>query len=120
MMSDPGVTWLINHLFERHDPQSIHDIVKAVFAAIAFTSAIQGWFITKNKWFELPFFLLATFILFHPGALFEIFNWDSSYKYYMYIPGLVILVVIYIEQKLRIRKFGEYTIFAKPMNSSEQ
>ncbi|MGE4317910.1 MAG: TRAP transporter permease [Deferribacterales bacterium] len=77
--------------------------VMACLGAFAFTSAIQGWFIAKNKLWEVPFLLLAAFILYHPAGLLEIFHYPLDYKYYMYIPGVLLFFGILGEQKLRMK-----------------
>lgn len=78
--------------------------VMACFGAFAFTAAVQGWFIVKNKIWEIPLFLLATFVLFHPAGLLEIFNYSLEYKYYMYIPGMLVFMLLVGIQTLRMKK----------------
>lgn len=75
----------------------------AVFAAFAFTSAVQGWFITKNKFWEIPLLLATSFVLFRPGTLLTIFDLGEDMKYYMYIVGMLMFGAIYLEQKMRIK-----------------
>lgn len=82
-------------------PLGILIFVMAVFAAFAFTSVIQGWLITKNKWFEIPLLLAAALILFNPEVLLHYLPLGPEYKYYMYIPGLALFFLVLIEQKLR-------------------
>ncbi len=77
--------------------------IMAVFAAFAFTSVLQGWLLTKNKWYEIPFLLAAALILFDPQVLISFFHLEPSMKYFMYIPGLVIFAFVLFEQKLRMR-----------------
>ncbi|MGD2085658.1 MAG: TRAP transporter permease [Candidatus Aminicenantes bacterium] len=76
----------------------------AVLAAFAFTSALQGFFITKNKWYEVPLFLIAALILFNPGVISGILKLSPGNKYFFYILGLVIFAVVAILQKLRIKQ----------------
>ena len=75
----------------------------ACLAAFAFTSAVQGWFITKNKIWEVPFLLVTSFVLFRPETLVKLFHLPESMKYYMYFVGVGLLVLIYLEQKMRIK-----------------
>ncbi len=77
--------------------------IMAVFAAFAFTSVLQGWLLTKNKWYEIPFLLAASLILFDPQVLISFFHLEPSLKYFMYIPGLIIFGLILFEQKLRMK-----------------
>ncbi|RXJ73327.1 C4-dicarboxylate ABC transporter [Veronia nyctiphanis] len=50
-------------------------IFSAVTAMLAFSAATQGWWLTKNKWWETLLLLLITFSLFRPG-----FWWDKLYE----------------------------------------
>ena len=49
-------------------------IFSAVIAMLVFSAATQGWWLTKNKWYETVLMLLITFALFRPG-----FFWDELY-----------------------------------------
>ncbi len=82
-------------------PKIIMIFLMAVLGSFAFASALQGWFITKNKWYEVPFFLAATWILFNPSGPIQTFHLSPDLKYYMYIPGLIIFGLLYLEQKAR-------------------
>ena len=82
-------------------PQIIMIFLMAVLGSFAFASALQGWFITKNKWYEVPFFLIAMWILFNPSGPIQAFHLSPDLKYYMYIPGLIIFGLLYLEQKAR-------------------
>ncbi len=64
---------------------------------------MQGWFITRNKWYEIPLFLIASLILFWPAVVTKIFNLDDSLRYYMYIVGIAIYALSYLIQKLRLK-----------------
>ncbi len=77
--------------------------VMAVLGAFAFTSLLQGFFITRNRWYEVPLFIITALILFHPGIVSNMFNVSSGNKYYFYIAGLAIYAVIAILQKSRVR-----------------
>lgn len=78
--------------------------VMAVLGAFAFTSVLQGWLITKNKWYDIPFLLLASLILFNPNVGLKIFNMPASEKYLMYIPGLILFALVLIMQRIRMSK----------------
>jgi len=84
-------------------PQALLIFVMAVFGALAFTNAVQGWFLTKNKWYEIPLFLIASLILFWPALVTRIFSMDYSLRYYMYIVGIAIYALSYFIQKLRLK-----------------
>jgi TRAP transporter 4TM/12TM fusion protein len=84
-------------------PQALLIFIMAIFGAFAFTNAVQGWFITKNKWYEIPLFLIASLILFWPAVVTKIFNLDDSLRYYMYFVGIAIYSLPYLIQKLRLK-----------------
>ncbi len=46
----------------------------AIVAMLVFASATQGWFLTKNRWWETFALLLIAFTLFRPG-----YFWDRIY-----------------------------------------
>ncbi|HHE38279.1 MAG TPA: TRAP transporter permease [Candidatus Cloacimonetes bacterium] len=73
----------------------------AVIGAFAFTNAVQGWFIKKNKWYEIPIFLSSSLILFYPSSLTKTFHLDSGLRYYMYFVGLILYVFVFGIQKMR-------------------
>ena len=84
-------------------PQALLIFTMAVFGALAFTNAVQGWFVIKNKWYEIPLFLIASLILFYPAILTKIFNLDYNLRYYMYFVGIAVYGLCYLIQKLRLR-----------------
>ena len=88
-------------------PLGILIFFMAVLGAFSFTSALQGFFITRNKWYEIPLFLAASLILFNPSIVSSVFSLSEKYKYLFYIIGVVILAGIVFEQKLRIKKAVE-------------
>ncbi len=90
-------------------PEGMLIFVMAIFGAFAFTNAVQGWFITKNKWYEVPLFLIASLILFWPAIVTKIFNLDDSLRYYMYFVGIAIYSLPYLIQKLRLKAYNKKT-----------
>ena len=83
-------------------PQALLIFIMATLGAFAFTNAVQGWFITKNKWYEIPLFLIASLILFCPAVLTKIFHLDDSLRYYMYFVGMAVYGLSYFLQKSRL------------------
>jgi len=77
--------------------------VMACFAAFAFTAAVQGWFITRNKFWEIPFMLVTAFVLFRPGTLLPIFGLGEDYKYWMYLVGMGLFGLLILEQMFRMK-----------------
>ena len=85
-------------------PLGIMIFLMAVVAAFAFTSVVQGWFIVRNRWYEIPLLLLATLLLFHPSALEDWIPIFFGTKYSMYVIGLIAVALVYLSQRLRAGK----------------
>jgi TRAP transporter 4TM/12TM fusion protein len=85
-------------------PLGILIFAMAVLAAFAFTSAIQGFFITRNKWYEVPLLLLAALILFNPAVISGPLKIAPGNKYFFYLAGLGVFALTGILQKLRVRE----------------
>lgn len=49
-------------------------VASAIIAMLTFSAATQGWWFTRNKWWETLALLVLTFALFRPG-----FFWDKIY-----------------------------------------
>ncbi len=84
--------------------QGILIFTMAVFAAFAFTSAIQGWYLTRNRWYDAPLLLSATLILFHPGSVSGLIGFNYSDRYLLYPAGIAIMIVVYFMQRIRMRE----------------
>ena len=82
--------------------QAILIFVMALVGMSAFECFAQGWCITRNRWYEIPFFLATAFTLLHPGGVASLFNVDSSKKYYFFFVGLLIYATAFLIQKLRL------------------
>ncbi|MBW1982450.1 MAG: DUF3394 domain-containing protein, partial [Deltaproteobacteria bacterium] len=75
----------------------------ALIGMSSFECFAQGWCLTKNKWYEIPFFLTAWFILFHPGGVATFFHVDHGLRYYFYPLGILIYALVIGWQKLRMK-----------------
>jgi TRAP transporter 4TM/12TM fusion protein len=84
--------------------QALLIFVAASLGALAFSNVAQGWFIIKNKLWELPLFLAASLILFCPAFPAGIFKLGYENRYWMYILGLLLYFAAYLSQRLRIRR----------------
>ena len=84
-------------------PQGLLIFGMALVGMSAFENFAQGWCLVKNRLYEIPFFLTAAFILFHPGGLATLFNMDQAYKYWLFPIGLLIYGTVIFHQKLRIK-----------------
>ena len=82
-------------------PQAVLIFTMAVFGAFAFTSAVQGWFLVRNRWYDVLLLLASTLILFNPSVLTKVFHLDHSLRYTMYPVGLLLLGIPYLLQKSR-------------------
>ena len=85
-------------------PQAILIFGMALIGISAFECFAQGWCLTRNKWYDIPFFLTGAFVLFHPGAIAPLLNVDLSMKYYLFPIGLFIYGLGILLQKIRIRR----------------
>ncbi|MDW6002005.1 TRAP transporter permease [Vibrio mangrovi] len=63
-------------------------IFSAITAMLLFSAATQGWWFTKNKWWETVLLLALTFTFFRPG-----FWWDMIYPEHELYPGTAIYEV---------------------------
>ena len=68
----------------------------------AFASATQGWFVARNKLWEIPLFLAVTWIMFRPDAMASWFGVGQDQRYWFYLMGLALYGVIYLIQRPRI------------------
>jgi TRAP transporter 4TM/12TM fusion protein len=84
-------------------PQGLLIFGMALVGMSAFENFAQGWCLTKNRFYEIPFFLAAAFILFHPGGLGILFNVDQAYRYWLFPIGLFIYGAVILQQKLRMK-----------------
>ncbi|MCB1957315.1 MAG: DUF3394 domain-containing protein, partial [Rhodocyclaceae bacterium] len=75
-------------------------IGSAIIANLLFAAATQGWFMTRNRWWESIALLVICFSLFRPG-----FWMDMIYPPYERLPGTKVLEVagtLPAEARLRI------------------
>lgn len=85
-------------------PQAMLVFAMAAMAAFAFANATQGWFLVKNRLYELPLFLGASLILFYPALLTKLLHLDYGLRYYMYAVGLALYGLAYLAQRPRLRQ----------------
>ncbi|MEE8397838.1 MAG: TRAP transporter permease [Desulfobacterales bacterium] len=84
-------------------PQALLIFAMALIGMSAFTSFAQGWCFTKNRWYDIPFLLAATFILFHPGAIAPFLHVDPANKYVLFPLGIALYAAVIGIQKIRMR-----------------
>jgi TRAP transporter 4TM/12TM fusion protein len=71
----------------------------ACIGNFSFAAATQGWFISRNRWYEIPFMLIVTFLMMQPATVAEWLKFEN--KYFIYIIGLAITGLIYLNQSRR-------------------
>jgi TRAP transporter 4TM/12TM fusion protein len=78
-------------------------LFSSVLGIMAFVSATQGWFVTVNRWYEVPCLLAVFLAMMRPDLTASWFGLPSKYKYFMFLPGLALWLAIYLLQRLRTR-----------------
>ncbi len=73
----------------------------ACFGNFAFASATQGFFIVRNKIWEVPLFLSVTLILMRPDLIASWIGMAHEQRYWTYLIGLGLYGMIYLVQWLR-------------------
>ncbi|MCF8780641.1 TRAP transporter permease [Vibrio sp. IRLE0018] len=79
-------------------------IFSSIIAMLIFSAATQGWWLTKNKWWETLLLLVLTFSFFRPG-----FWWDMIYPAKVLSPGIEIEQIterLDVGQSLELRVAG--------------
>jgi TRAP transporter 4TM/12TM fusion protein len=85
-------------------PQGILIFIMACVGNFAFASATQGWFVAKNRLWEVPLFLSVAFTLLRPDAVSSWIGLPHDQRYYAYLIGLALLGILYFIQRPRIPK----------------
>ena len=85
-------------------PQGILIFVMACVGNFAFASATQGWFVCRNKFWEIPIFLSVTLTLLRPDLISSWIGIPHDQRYWAYPIGLAIFGLLYLMQRPRIPK----------------
>ncbi len=80
-------------------PLGIMIFLTACVGTCAFASATQGWFLTRNRWYEMILLLGATLIMFRPDLLAGVLH--LPHRYISYPIGLALLAATYLWQRRR-------------------
>jgi TRAP transporter 4TM/12TM fusion protein len=83
-------------------PQGLLIFGMSLIGMSSFECFAQGWCFTKNKLYEIPFFLAAWYTLFHPGGVATFFGVDQAMRYYFYPLGIAIYAMVVGIQKMRM------------------
>lgn len=74
----------------------------AILGILFFESAVQNWFLVRNKWYEIPFFLGGAFLCLGPGLVADLLNISAEQKYYFYVLGVCLGLGLFFWQKRRV------------------
>ena len=85
-------------------PQGLLIFIMACFGNFAFASATQGWFIAKNKFWEVPLFLFVTFMLMRPDQVAVWVGIAHDQRYWVYPMGMALFGILYLIQRPRMPK----------------
>jgi len=83
-------------------PQGLMIFALACVGNCAFVAATQGWFATRNRWYELPALLAVTFILMRPDLIARWMRIPHEQRYWSAPIGLVVFAGIYVAQRRRV------------------
>ncbi|MGD8251782.1 MAG: TRAP transporter permease [Desulfobacterales bacterium] len=82
-------------------PQGLLIFVMACFGNFAFASATQGWFVAKNRIYEIPLFLSVTVCLMRPDLIAKLIGLPHDQRYWTYPIGLAVFGILYLMQRPR-------------------
>ena len=85
-------------------PQGLLIFAMACVGNFAFASATQGWFVTKNRIYELPLFLFVTLNLMRPDLIARWLGIAQEKRYWTYLIGLALYGFLYLIQWRRTPK----------------
>jgi TRAP transporter 4TM/12TM fusion protein len=87
--------------------QGLLIFLMACLGNFAFASATQGWFVARNKIWEIPLFLCVTLSLMRPDLIATWLGMPQSQRYWTYLIGLAIFGGLYLAQKPRVPRVAE-------------
>jgi len=82
--------------------QAILIFLMACIGNFAFASATQGWFVARNRVWEIPLFLSVTVCAMRPDAIASLVGLPHDQRYYIYPVALIIFGILYLMQRPRI------------------
>ncbi len=84
--------------------QGLLIFVMACVGNFAFASATQGWFVARNKFYEIPIFLFVTLNLMRPDLIARWVGLPHDQRYWTYLIGLAVFGILFLMQRPRIPK----------------
>ena len=85
-------------------PQGLLIFAMACVGNFAFASATQGWFVAKNRFYEIPLFLAVTLNLMRPDLIARWIGIPHDQRYWTYLIGLGLYGLLYLMQRPRTPK----------------
>ena len=85
-------------------PLAILIFAMACLGNFAFASATQGWFVAKNRFYEIPIFLFVTVVMMRPGLVASWIGLPYDQRYWVCFIGLAVFGLLYLMQRPRIPK----------------
>jgi TRAP transporter 4TM/12TM fusion protein len=85
-------------------PQGLLIFAMACVGNFAFASATQGWFVARNRIYEIPLFLCVTLTLMRPDLIAGWIGIPHGQRYWTYLIGLGIYGLLYLMQRPRTPK----------------
>jgi TRAP transporter 4TM/12TM fusion protein len=85
-------------------PQGLLIFAMACLGNFAFASATQGWFVAKNRFYEIPLFLFVTLNLMRPDLIASWVGLPHDQRYWTYLIGLAVFGLLFIMQRPRTPK----------------
>jgi TRAP-type uncharacterized transport system fused permease subunit len=84
--------------------QGLLIFVMACLGNFAFASATQGWFVARNRIYEIPLFLGVTLSLMRPDLIAQLIGLGQDQRYWTYLIGLALFGLLYVMQRPRMDK----------------
>lgn len=78
---------------------AVYIFIMTCVGTFAFAAATQGWFITKNSWYDTLLLILVSAMMFRPDFFARYVGIDNHY--YAYLLGVALWGGIYLLQKMR-------------------
>jgi TRAP transporter 4TM/12TM fusion protein len=83
-------------------PLAILIFAMACIGNFAFASATQGWFVAKNRFYEIPIFLFVTVVMMRPALIASWIGLPYNQRYWVCFIGLAVFGLLYLMQRPRI------------------
>lgn len=100
--------FIFNHDLILHNvnswPQGLLIFAMACVGNFAFASATQGWFIAKNKTWEIPLLLAVTLFCMRPDLIASWIGIPHDMRYWVYPIGLLIWGITWLIQRPRAKR----------------